>query len=98
MSLEFTESFSVFNEPITRKLGWINFGFGLDTQPARSLVLVLFIVNYLVCMRSRVTNMTRSFEDLQGVRDQALSTQPIRSGSGGVSRVFYIPGPTPNLV
>ena len=62
MSLEFTESFSVFNEPITRKLGYINFGFGLDTQPARSPVLVLFIVNYLVCIRSRVTNMTRSFE------------------------------------
>ena len=62
MSPEFTESFSVFNEPITRKLGYINFGFVLDTQPARSPVLVLFIVNYLVCTRSRVTNMTRSFE------------------------------------
>ena len=58
MSLEFTESFSV----ITRKLGYINFGFGLDTQPARSPVLVFFIVNYLVCIRSRATNMTRSFE------------------------------------
>ena len=37
-------------------------------------------------------------QDLQGVRDQAWSTQPIRSGSGGMSRVFHIPGPTPNLV
>ena len=27
-----------------------------------------------------------------------VATQPIRSGSGGVSRVFHIPGPTPNLV
>ena len=28
----------------------------------------------------------------------AWTTQPIRSGSGGVSDVFHIPGPTPNLV
>ena len=28
----------------------------------------------------------------------AWTTQPFRSGSGGVSRVFHIPGPTPNLV
>ena len=27
-----------------------------------------------------------------------VATQPIRSCSGGVSRVFHIPGPTPNLV
>ena len=27
-----------------------------------------------------------------------VATQAIRSGSGGVSRVFHIPGPTPNLV
>ena len=28
----------------------------------------------------------------------SVATQPIRSSSGGVSRVFHIPGPTPNLV
>ena len=27
-----------------------------------------------------------------------VATQLIRSGSGGVSRVFHIPGPNPNLV
>ena len=27
-----------------------------------------------------------------------VATQLIRSGSGGVSRAFHIPGPTPNLV
>ena len=27
-----------------------------------------------------------------------VATQPIRSGNGGVSRVFHIPGPTSNLV
>ena len=70
MSKEFTESFSVFNEPITRKLGYINFGFGLETQPAKSPVLVLFIVNYLVCIRSRVTNMTRLFEHRGACRDE----------------------------
>ena len=72
MSLEFTKSFSVFNEPITRKLGYINFGFGLDTQPDRSPVLVLFIVNYLVCIRSRVANVTRSFEHRE-VGNRAVS-------------------------
>ena len=28
----------------------------------------------------------------------AWTAQPIRSGSGEMSRVFHIPGPTPNLV
>ena len=28
----------------------------------------------------------------------SVATQPIRFGSGGVSRVFHIQGPTPNLV
>ena len=54
----------------SRKLGYINFGFGLDTQPARSPGLVLSIVNYLLCIRSRVKNMTRSFEHREaGNRD-----------------------------
>ena len=58
----------------SRKLGYINFGFGLDTQPARSPGLVLSIVNYLVCIRSRVKNMTRSFEHREaGNRDVTSS-------------------------
>ena len=58
----------------SRKLGYINFGFGLDTQPARSTGLVLSIVNFLVCIRSRFKNMTRSFEHREaGNRDVTSS-------------------------
>ena len=58
----------------SRKHGYINFSFGLDTQPARNPGLVLSIVNYLVCIRSRVKNMTRSFEHREaGNRDVTSS-------------------------
>ena len=58
----------------SRKLGYINFGFGLDTQPARSTGLVFSIVNFLVCIRSRFKNLTRSFEHREaGNRDVTSS-------------------------
>merc|ERR1712136_238942 len=52
----------VDSNPIKLKLGYNNFCVGLDTQPAKSPGLILFVVCYFVCIRYAVTNMTRSFE------------------------------------
>merc|ERR1712136_377137 len=52
----------VDSNPIKLKLGYNNFCVGLDTQPAKSPGLILFVVCYFVCIRYAVTSMTRSFE------------------------------------
>jgi len=52
----------VHDNPIAANLGYNNFCVGLDTQPAKSPGLILFVACYYVCIRYAITNMQRSFE------------------------------------
>jgi len=52
----------VNNNPIKDRLGYNNFCVGLDSEPAKNVGEVLFMVCYYSCIRYAVTNLQRSFE------------------------------------